>query len=504
METVNLEKGYSMKIFYSLLVVLITSNSLAQSFRPFQYQRPVYYNFSYNEGIFYTQAGIFVDSFKISGSDTIFYHSRIIDYDNSIQGCYIKAHDTSFVGDHSIRLANSDDKFFNRDGDTIYFNNSSSLNDSWIMLKMDDGNTIMATVQSIAAEFVLGVQDSIRIISLQAKDNLGNNLSNQFNNKIFKIGKSFGLVSGYSLFHFPMDTIAFSIAGIENPSVGLTNIKASEIFDFNVGDEFHHYGVNIGFPCCYSEHCSKKVVLSKYISGDTLQYEIAYEYHSFSLNMFGDSTIYSFVVTSTEMYVLNNCGYSFCVGYLDSLPYQANTSYDSYSVLKPGDFFSVSKAKWYESNWVEDSPEDCYSQLLATYYPEKTFAMGLGQVATYEYMDGWGTFYDSLVYYKKNAVEWGTPIACVSGTNIENTVTVKNKFLLFPNPTNSQLMVSGNFNPSQVQFRLLNYLGEEVHLNQVSNQSGYAVFDVSYLEAGIYLLLIESSSESVIQKFFKN
>lgn len=493
-----------MKICYSFLLVLITANSIAQSFRPFHYQRPVYYNFNYNEGIFYTQAGIFVDSFKISGSDTIFYHSRIIDYDNSIPDCYIKAHDTSFVGDHSIRLANSDDEFFNRDGDTIYLSNNSSLNDSWIMLKMDDGNTIMATVQSIAAEFVLGVQDSIKVISLQAKDNLGNNLSNQFNNKIFRIGKSFGLVSGYSLFHFPMDTIAFSIAGIENPSVGLTNIKASEIFDFNVGDEFHKYGENIGFPCCYSEHCSKKVVLSKYISGDTLQYEMVYEYHSFSLNMSGDSTIYSFVNTSTEMYVLNNCGYSFCVGYLDSLPFQANSSYDSHAVLQSGDFFGVSKAKWYESNWVAGSLEDCYSQLLATYYPEKTFAAGLGQVATYEYMPGWGAFYDSLVYYKKDTVEWGTPISCAMGTYVENTAAVKSNFFLYPNPANSQLVVSGNFNPSQVQFRLLNYLGETVQLKKLSNQSGYVVFDVNYLEAGIYILLMEGASESVIQKFFKN
>ncbi len=63
--------------------------------------------------------------------------------------------------------------------------------------------------------------------------------------------------------------------------------------------------------------------------------------------------------------------------------------------------------------------------------------MGLGQVATYDYMDGWGTFYDSLVYYKKNHVEWGTLIACISGTNAENNVAVKNSFLLLPNPAHS-------------------------------------------------------------------
>ncbi|HUM47415.1 MAG TPA: hypothetical protein PLD84_10825, partial [Chitinophagales bacterium] len=148
-----------MKLFYCCLFLLLTTNSTAQSFSAFHYQRPAFYNIAYNQENFYTQAGIVPDSFKVSGSDTIFYHYRIIDYDNNISDCYLKAHDTSFVGYHSIRHANGDDEFFNRNGDTICFNNNSSLNDSWIMLKMDGGINIMATVQSISLEYVLGIQD---------------------------------------------------------------------------------------------------------------------------------------------------------------------------------------------------------------------------------------------------------------------------------------------------------------------------------------------------------
>src|SRR4051812_1520844 len=121
-----------MKKLLPCILLLLTINISAQNFLPFHKDRPAYYNFN-SYDIFYTQAGISIDSFKVFGSDTIFYHYPIIDFDNSV-GCYLKAHDTSFVGDHSIRTSSGDDEFFNRLGDTIFFKNNSTVNDSWTIL----------------------------------------------------------------------------------------------------------------------------------------------------------------------------------------------------------------------------------------------------------------------------------------------------------------------------------------------------------------------------------
>ena len=72
---------FDSNMFYmkSILFLLCLVNALevfAQQFLPFHKERPVYYQFTGDE-VFYTQAAIFIDSFKLSGADTIFFHYRI-------------------------------------------------------------------------------------------------------------------------------------------------------------------------------------------------------------------------------------------------------------------------------------------------------------------------------------------------------------------------------------------------------------------------------------------
>src|SRR4026207_1092286 len=130
-----------MKQLSILFLMAVWLNGFSQTYLPFQKERPAYYHFNSND-VFYQQAAISIDSFHVNGSDTTYYHSTIIDYDNG-NGCYIKAHDTSFVGVSSIRKSNGDDFFSNRTHDSIYFNNSSSLNQSWTMYHYPNGDEIM-------------------------------------------------------------------------------------------------------------------------------------------------------------------------------------------------------------------------------------------------------------------------------------------------------------------------------------------------------------------------
>ena len=64
----------------SILFLLCLVNALevfAQQFLPFHKERPVYYQFTGDE-VFYTQAAIFIDSFKLSGADTIFFITPLL------------------------------------------------------------------------------------------------------------------------------------------------------------------------------------------------------------------------------------------------------------------------------------------------------------------------------------------------------------------------------------------------------------------------------------------
>ena len=104
--------------------IFISVNCYSQNYFLFHKDRPAYYSFPYQVN-FYKQAGISIDSFVISGSDTLYYHYRVIDY-NPFHGC-VEPYDTSFLGIYSIRTSISDEDFFNQNGDTILFKNNSTV-----------------------------------------------------------------------------------------------------------------------------------------------------------------------------------------------------------------------------------------------------------------------------------------------------------------------------------------------------------------------------------------
>ena len=117
--------------------------------------------------------------------------------------------------------------------DSIKINTLANLNDNWKLLNLSNGNFLQATVVTISLQTILGNADSVKTISLQAKDSLGNNMNNIFNDKETKIGKQNGFLQIYNLLEFPSDTIPYSLVGKSNLDVGIVNLTAKEIFDFN-------------------------------------------------------------------------------------------------------------------------------------------------------------------------------------------------------------------------------------------------------------------------------
>ncbi|MBA2406625.1 MAG: hypothetical protein H0V65_01335, partial [Chitinophagales bacterium] len=370
-----------MKIFFSICISFSFITVFGQSFLPFHKERPAYYQFADSYDIFYKQAAISIDSFQISGTDTLFYHYPLIDVENGV--CYLKAHDTSFVGLQSIRTANSYDHFFNRNGDTILLKNNAVLNESWELFHFN-GNKIIATVESMALEAILGTDDSVKVISLQAEDNAGNNIPHIFNNKIFKIGKSSGLVSGYSLFHFPIDTIAFSLVGLENPSQGLNaaDLTAEKIFDFNIGDRFDFIGGANTEPSYHALSHETFKVLGKEVlgNGDSLVYTFDYKRLSQFWNQ-NDYSETSFVGVISDVYVLSEydflekrpfefyfTNYGNGGGYL----YLGNSYYEEGATVKIADEYSLFPQS-----------DDCLGYSTADAPPIEKYAEGLGKVYSY-------------------------------------------------------------------------------------------------------------------------
>lgn len=488
----------------SILFLLCLVNALevfAQQFLPFHKERPVYYQFTGDE-VFYTQAAIFIDSFKLSGADTIFFYYPIIDYhDPYAVECAFLAHDTSFVGQHSLRTATGYDLFFTRNGDTLYFRNNADVNESWKMMDLGGDNMLEATVQSISITQVLGIDDSVKKIVLQAKDVNGNNITHLFNGKSFSIGKSSGLVSGYSFFHFPSEAIAFSLQGMDNPSSGLSteNLTPQNVFDFSVGDRFDYY-VSTGFSFQSNQEIWKTYdIASKLISsgGDTITYHVDAKYHSkgYNLNGFYD-TLYTGAFDWP--FALSDFDFFYTKPFeLDTFDYINN-----HHSLESAFYDASATVIFNHPDYAMPGDGDCLDILIDNNAPHETYGIGLGKVWSYSgNMGGPGYWYhEKLTYFNKSGGEWGDSINWIV-LGMEQ-MPQQQIITLFPNPVYNELVISGDGLQAQSHFIVLDGLGNIMLTGQL-NQDGNTTLKIDGLPSGIYVLQLTDHNRIINSKFIR-
>jgi hypothetical protein len=165
--------------------------------------------------------------------DSVIYFYRII-RDTSTQftgGCVIDTASSCWMGSHSLLKSKGDNLFFNKDGDTIHFKTKANLGDSWIFMRKT-GFYFLASLDTIVYSVVSGINDSIKVISLQAYDNSGNAIQNLFNQKTFRLSKNYGFASLYNFYEFPADTNLYA-------SIFFDPLTVGNVYDFEPGDIFH-------------------------------------------------------------------------------------------------------------------------------------------------------------------------------------------------------------------------------------------------------------------------
>jgi hypothetical protein len=487
-----------MKHYLLTFFLLVGLKAFPQPFAPFHKERPAYFNIESNVVLYYDQAGISIDSFHINGSDTVFYHYSVIDWTNG-GPCPLNGKDSSFVNTQSIRNAAGNDIFFNMKNDSIYLIGSSTLGTEWIMFRYGNGDVLKATVTSIDWLPVLGVNDSVKTIMISAEDNSGNEISHLFNGKIFKIGKTSGLVSGYSFFHLPTDTLAFNLVGIENPPAGLSGsvLSPEKIFDYNEGDRFDYIGGAVTWPTYQLHYYITKKILSKSVSsnGDTITYGTEIQYFGETLD-FGNYTSISQTTTADEVIVLSDYKYLYS---RPSEVFDLAGNGAGFLTLTKSIYDSTATAITVDPDYMHDN-DDCLQIIVATILPLNRYAAGLGR----PYMYGGemnSNIYDTLVYYNKNGVEWGDSINWLTLGLDDKQPSVN--VAIFPNPSASVIHVNGNFGAASAECTLINSLGVSVKAKEISHSNQSMELDVSDLPAGIYMVKIRQNNATFTGKLIK-
>lgn len=145
--------------------------------------------------------------------------------------------DTLWHGNALVLAADGRQLLTTAQNDTLTIRAMSSLGQTWKALQYSNGTYWQAQVDSVSLQNVLGLTDSVKTISFWKKAANGTSVSDDNNGAKMKISRQYGLVSTPSILNFPTEQL--QLAGFDNPQKGVQNLTAAQIYDMQVGDEFH-------------------------------------------------------------------------------------------------------------------------------------------------------------------------------------------------------------------------------------------------------------------------
>lgn len=482
-------------VFLALLVIGIVNTSWSQNYQLIYPNQEKHFDYTDNSNIanIPTIQSIRIDSIANSGNNVYYYNHQILSQTAYTGSCQITINDSSWIGHQIIAEANGNYLFFNRNADTILIQTLANINDTWVAYTFSNSDYIEATLVSIQYVNLLGIMDSVKTIALQAKDNSNNNINHAFNNKEIKFSKHHGLINFYSMTNFPLDTNAYTLIGSSNPNMGTVNLTAAEIFDYNIGDEFHieNHFRNPSNPSLYDFTNIRRTVLNKVVSNnqDTLTYTIARcQNRYYNPNMIPDTSITSDTITEviilSQQTHLNQLSNEICS---DSTSYSSlliHPTLNRRTKRKDGLYYRTGASCWSEYLGVFPLYYDYIEGLGGSYYEIPYLFFGENR---YE-----------LVYYNKNGTSGGTPlnISCSIGTSLSKITTEEDNISVYPNPFSNYTTINiSNFLSSEDwQFKLYNVTGNLVHFRKV--QSNSFQLERDQLPSGIYFYQIEHNNKA--------
>ncbi len=407
--------------------------------------------------------------------------------------------DTSWIGARIIIHPNGDNLFFTEAFDSVIIKTLANLNDTWALFRFSNGNFYEATVTSFALDSVLGIPDSVKEVSLQLRDSLYNPLASILNGNRFAFSKTFGLIRTLSLRHFPNVAQDYFLSGINNPILGIQNLTASGIFDFNVGDVFQYYN-EFSTLNTYQKWNIQHTILGKsfspnndsviYIVDDSTWQEISWMGMSY----------YLVHTVDTEIHALH----SIYENTFDVLPRQLGQNYSypfCFSEQKSLSNYNNRIPKTILSGFSPPSfpPYNCYSfsfsQVIDIYCVSvlETYVEGLGKVL-WENVNPYAQRICiwHMNYFRKGAEMWGTPVNLSQLVNAgENT---KQQINISPNPFAEILKITNLPKPA-TQIFLYDETGR-ILLNKKIDDQVEVTLNTAGFSSGIYFVSVENESGS--------
>jgi hypothetical protein len=401
--------------------------------------------------------------------------------------------------------------FFNSEGDGIRFRTDLQPNIPWICCRITDSTRLDAMVTLAQTETVLGIVDSVKYISFQAKRNTGELISHPINDQVFKLSKKFGMITLFDFFKFPeYDSNYYpvhNLAGVSSPgsSIGVQNLTSREIYSFAPGDEFHIFYMSFSGPHGdgAQERTVKTVLDSTWNpSGDRVHYRFR-RLMDFWLGTSSDPHQYS-CDTILETFAVHGDA---CTG-LENQPEQTVFCMDGPASSDFVTWHTQYRNSKYNFRWVKETGShyvpcsfcaDTLAGLVGGYFGETGGSYyiegcGSGYYQTWwtdDYHDTYTT-YNLLQYFRKGSETWGIPFDTTNWhhpNSVANIFGENGKVLIYPNPTYETVTLEiPGFSGGENIVELCTIEGSV--LKEIMFAGGKTTFSISSINKGMYILKV--------------
>jgi hypothetical protein len=384
--------------------------------------------------------------------------------------------------------------FFNSNLHPIVFNINTVIGDSNLAYSDDSVDIYFKHVQS-DYKSILNETDSIKQYVIHVYDKFMQPLPHhKFSNQNINISKRFGLVNAFSFYYFPSDTVRYTLAGNSNIENGVQNITARDVFNYDIGDEFHYYHQtflaewNNAGNTLNDTTLEIRLVINKIETADSFVY--TYKRRLFVRHYEGAiDTNYVVNDTLTEHIILKNYFYlNAQPGDLDTfqnqfLTYHVTTKYGNRA-----------KQNIVNKSIFRNTGDTCFSIPNSSASYTTTYITGLGFEHDSFAEDAYTV--KRLSYYKKGTTTWGTPWPANVGLQSIQT-HLSHQF--YPNPAASHVQITYQHH-QPATLVIYSTTGQMVQQYAITSSTN---IDISALANGLYFYEITSGNQTAKGKFVK-
>lgn len=407
-----------------------------------------------------------------------------------------------WMGKKVIIKNNGANLFFNNNNDTIRINTRAKIGDSWILFEIKDSIKVIAEVKSAEIQTILGEADSVKTIDFKVYDKNGPTTIHPLNEKTIILSKNSGFVKAMSFNEFPEDREftyfenldVLTLIGLTNPVRGVQNLTWLGVHDYQVGDELHTLSKRWDWsakPEYYNTLKTIWKILERKESKDSVFYRIERKESLEKIVEKWDNISYTFTHDTISQVFKPNSIFDKLPGEPIVTNYIANTNV----IINEGAFIK----KFPSDQPINKSSDDsCWHYLIWDGGGPGYYLKGLGG-PYYEYNEINRGDEKALVYYKKGAATWGTPLVITGVQNLEKENQVK----IYPNPAADFVTIEDlSGKAANYVLQLIDMQGREVLKNSITITNSYRL-DLSSLTEGAYLLKLQNGETQISRMIVK-